>query len=48
MFTEERVHAFLMCVRQALIMVLGGLEELLKMERSRVPKHKRECSLTGE
>ena len=40
-FTEERVRVFLMCIRQAVIMVLGGLEDLLEIERSRVPKRKR-------
>ena len=37
----ERV--LLLSVRQALIIVLGAIETYLGMERSIVPKHKREA-----
>lgn len=36
-----RMHALLMCIRQAMIMALGGLEDFLGMERSIIPKRKR-------
>lgn len=37
----DKQRAFLLVVRQAIIMVLGALEDYLGMERSIVPKHKR-------
>lgn len=37
--TKQRV--LLLTVRQALIMLLGALEDYLEMERSIIPKHKR-------
>ena len=30
-----------MCIRQALIILLGGIEDYLGIERSIVPKHRR-------
>jgi hypothetical protein len=36
-----RQRALLMIVRQALIMVLGALEDYLEIERSIVPRRKR-------
>jgi len=36
-----KMYALLMCIRQAMIMALGGLEDFLEMERSIVPKRKR-------
>jgi hypothetical protein len=41
---DPRVRVLLMTVRQALIMVLGALEDFLEMERSIVPRHLRELS----
>jgi hypothetical protein len=38
---DSRQRVLLMAVRQALIMVLGALEDYLQMERSIVPKHRR-------
>lgn len=38
---DERTKVLLMCVRQALIMVLGAIEEYLGIDRSIVPKHRR-------
>jgi len=38
---DTRLRVFLMCIRQAIIMVLGGLEDFLEMDRSIVPKRKR-------
>lgn len=35
-------RTFLMTVRQALIMILGALEDYLGLERSIVPRHRRE------
>jgi hypothetical protein len=37
----DRQRALLLIVRQALIMVLGALEDYLNVDRSIVPKHKR-------
>lgn len=37
----HRQRVLLLAVRQALIMVLGALEDYLEMERSIVPRHKR-------
>ena len=36
-----KMYTLLMCIRQAIIMVLGGIEDFLEMERSIVPKRKR-------
>lgn len=44
MDVDERTRRLLMVVRQALIMVLGALEEYLGMPRSIVPQRKREES----
>ena len=38
---EPRTHVLLMAFRQALIMILGAIEDYLEMERSIVPKRKR-------
>lgn len=38
---DDRQYAFLMTIRQALIMALGALEEYLDMPRSIVPRHER-------
>lgn len=38
---DERVRVLLMTVRQALIMMLGALEDYLQLERSIVPRRKR-------
>jgi hypothetical protein len=37
----ERQRTLLLAVRQALIMILGALEDWLEIERSIVPRHKR-------
>lgn len=37
----DKQRMFLMTVRQALIMLLGALEDYLEMDRSIVPKHER-------
>ena len=39
---DERNKMLLLAVRQALLMILGAIETYLGMERSVVPKHKRE------
>ena len=39
---EERTRAMLMSVRQALIIMLGAIEDYLEMERSIVPRRKRD------
>ena len=41
---DDRTRALLMCVRQALIMIIGALEDYLGMERSIVPKRKRDVA----
>ena len=38
---KEAWVQFLMTIRQALIMILGALEDYLGMERSIVPRHRR-------
>lgn len=38
---DDRARIALMIVRQALIMILGAIEQYLDLERSIVPKHKR-------
>jgi hypothetical protein len=38
---DSRSRTLLLVVRQALIMVLGALEDWLDLERSIVPQHKR-------
>lgn len=40
--SEAKTRAFLFTVRQALIILLGALEDYLSLERSIVPKHKRD------
>jgi hypothetical protein len=37
---KDRTRVLLLAVRQALIMVLGALEDYLDMERSIIPKRK--------
>jgi len=37
----QETRALLICIRQALIMVLGALEDYLELPRSITPKHKR-------
>lgn len=37
----DKQHALLMSIRQALIMILGAIEDYLGKQRSIVPKHKR-------
>jgi len=37
----EATRRFLMIFRQAIIMILGGLEDYLEMRRSIVPRRKR-------
>ena len=37
----DRTHTLLMTVRQALIMILGAIEDYLQMVRSITPKRKR-------
>ena len=39
---DERERSLLMTRRQALIMELGAIEEYLGLQRSIIPKHKRE------
>ena len=39
--SDDKAKALLMCVRQALIMIIGAIEDYLGMERSIVPKHRR-------
>ena len=41
MVVGERFRIFLMAVRQALIIMLGALEDYLEIERSIVPRRKR-------
>ena len=36
-----KTHNLLMAVRQAIIMILGALEDYLGMDRSIIPKHLR-------
>lgn len=38
---SPRQRALLLVVRQALIMILGALEDYLDMDRSIIPKHRR-------
>lgn len=38
---DQRTRTLLMCVRQALIMVLGGIEDFLGEDRTIVPRRKR-------
>jgi len=38
---DGRTRVLLIAIRQALIIALGALEEYLGMERSIVPKHRR-------
>lgn len=37
----DRTRVLLMAIRQALIMVLGAIEDYLEIERSIIPKHRR-------
>lgn len=43
---EERTRAMLMSVRQALIIMLGAIEDYLEMERSIVPRRKRDKNVS--
>jgi len=38
---DEGARALWMCVRQALIMILGAIEDYLGLDRSITPKHRR-------
>ena len=38
---DQRFYILLMAVRQALIIILGAIEDYLRMERSIVPRRKR-------
>jgi len=38
---DERTRALLMCIRQAIIMALGAIEDYLGLQRSITPKRKR-------
>jgi hypothetical protein len=38
---EDRTRVLLISIRQALIMILGAIEDYLGVERSITPKHKR-------
>jgi len=38
---ESKTRILLMALRQALIIMLGAIEDYLEMERSIIPKHKR-------
>lgn len=38
---ENRTRVLLMAVRQGLIIILGGIEDYLEIERSITPRHKR-------
>ena len=38
---DGRTRVLLLAIRQALIIALGALEEYLGMERSIIPKHRR-------
>ena len=42
MATPDPTRNLWLAIRQALIIVLGAIEEYLGLERSIVPKHKRE------
>jgi hypothetical protein len=37
----EREHKLLIVIRQALLIILGAIEDYLGMERSVIPKHRR-------
>jgi hypothetical protein len=37
----DRQRALLLAIRQALIMMLGAIEDYLEIERSIIPRHKR-------
>lgn len=39
---SPKLRVFLMVIRQAVIIVLGALEDFLGLERSITPKHKRQ------
>ena len=39
---DPRIRALLMSIRQALLIILGAIEDYLGIERSVTPKHKRE------
>jgi len=39
--TDGRWRTLLMCLRQALIIALGGIEDFLELERSITPRRKR-------
>ena len=38
---DRRTKSFLMCIRQAIIIILGGIEDFLGLERSITPRRKR-------
>jgi hypothetical protein len=37
---SEKQRVFLIAIRQAIIMVLGAIEDYLEMPRSIIPKHR--------
>lgn len=37
---SDKQRSFLIAIRQAVIMVLGAIEDYLEMPRSIIPKHK--------
>jgi len=38
---DDKTRVLLYAVRQALLMLLGALEDFMEIERSVIPKHKR-------
>ena len=44
---DDNTRGLLMTIRQALIMMLGALEDFLGLPRSIIPKHKRNWIATG-
>lgn len=41
---EGKLRVLLMTIRQALLMILGALEDFLGLDRSVVPKHRRQAT----
>jgi hypothetical protein len=39
---DDRMRILWLAIRQALLIALGAIEEFLGLERTRIPKHKRE------
>ena len=38
---DDKTRVLLYAIRQALLMLLGALEDFMEIERSVIPKHKR-------